>query len=96
MSKISETFYKLIRQEQSDNAISYFFENCVSSYEELNNIFNADVELLNAELIVAILLGTRVRKSEYLLRSEFLIRAKSRLLNLLPEKRVNKLWKMIE
>jgi hypothetical protein len=96
MSKISETFYELIRQERSDDAISYFFENCVQTYEELNNIFNADIELLNAELIVAILLGTRVRKSEYLLRSEFAIRAKSRLLNLLPEKRVNKLWKMIE
>jgi hypothetical protein len=87
---ILDKLYELVAVDDSDGAIHYFFEFGPRDCDRI--LEAADVVRLDAPVLVAMLLGTRVRKDELPSRGAFAARAKERFFALLPAERVETLW----
>jgi hypothetical protein len=82
--------YALVAEERSDEAIEYFFDCCLPDCDSL--LRAANVKQLDAAVIVAMLLGTRVRQDQLPSRPAFSLCARVRLEELLDAERVLDLW----
>lgn len=83
--------YGFVESKNSDEAIKYFFSSRIDS----DTLAAADVDRLDAPVLVAMLLGTRVRKAHLPARDAFAARARARLLESMPEGRLASLWERI-
>lgn len=83
--------YSFVEQKNSDEAIRYFFSRRIDN----GLLASADVDRLDGPVLVAMLLGTRVRKAHLPARDAFAARARVRLLESMTEGRLASLWERI-